>query len=868
MKSIIINSSIVILLVYTTTAQSIQPFFQLRTNDLVNKSFSIELKLKPGQLKDSGTIYFSPVDYIVYNQITEIVKVQDNGTLKIWKKVKEPGYINFSNILNIKQRGHYLTEPGDDVVVRLNSIGFEFSGNGAKKYELQYRLDSIERSISKVSTKTGIKAFYLDSLGEFFAWKNYCQEKMDKGLLLFKEYEKEISEYAFAQINDRYINEIHSKLSEKFGSLIDYGAGGKNIQPSTLVKIYDSTFSPTVEKWQGYVSNGQMMQMSRMKYLLDRAFYFDPKRMLSQDEVALLLFKDLFHVYQGKERERLAVNSFPKGLMLSRGFTPEVEQLLGEYYATPGFPEWKKWMKEKELEIRVKKISNQAPVFSLPDNNGRLISNKDLIGKTAIMCFQSDDAKSLRKTNVMLQKVAARFSKTPEVVVLNIHTEKDNAKWQKEILTTKAKNIINISTGGMGIEHSIIKDYAITSYPWIWVIGPNGKILNADDPINDNLNDEKLLTAFIQKKNDHFKIEKQKAISASKDGPYVFYQDNSCIAYFIDNKMLNKMTIKNIKNQAFWVQTDLDKKFAVTLQKSNTIQPSEYSEVEKLLALSDIEGNFDAFRKLLQRNKIIDDNFNWTFGKGHLVFAGDMFDRGNQVTECLWLLYSLEEKAKSVGGYVHFILGNHEIMNMEGHHQYSAKKYSANAILMGKTLTELYNEGGEIGRWLRTKNIIEKIDNILFLHAGISPEVSKSLLSIDDINKIARPYYGRKIDSTEKDLLMIYDSRIGEGYRVSPFWSRAYYKGNKISNNQLDSTLQKFNVRRIVTGHTIVADTISLHYNKKVINIDTKHKDGKSEALFIEGGCFYRVNSYGKKVLLFVDEKLKRIEKSISNIEK
>ena len=34
-----------------------------------------------------------------------------------------------------------------------------------------------------------------------------------------------------------------------------------------------------------------------------------------------------------------------------------------------------------------------------------------------------------------------------------------------------------------------------------------------------------------------------------------------------------------------------------------------------MLILSDIEGNFEAFRKLLQANHVIDDNFNWTFEK-------------------------------------------------------------------------------------------------------------------------------------------------------------------------------------------------------------------------------------------------------------
>ena len=62
----------------------------------------------------------------------------------------------------------------------------------------------------------------------------------------------------------------------------------------------------------------------------------------------------------------------------------------------------------------------------------------------------------------------------------------------------------------------------------------------------------------------------------------------------------------------------------------------------------------------------MDSACHWTFGKGHLVICGDLFDRGNDVTAELWLLYKLEEEAKEKGGYVHTILGNHEIMNLSG----------------------------------------------------------------------------------------------------------------------------------------------------------------------------------------------------------
>jgi hypothetical protein len=276
-------------------------------------------------------------------------------------------------------------------------------------------------------------------------------------------------------------------------------------------------------------------------------------------------------------------------------------------------------------------------------------------------------------------------------------------------------------------------------------------------------------------------------------------------------------------------------------------EKSEYSKVKKQLVMSDIEGNFGAFRKLLQGNGVIDADFNWTFGDGHLVLIGDFFDRGEQVTEVLWFIYYLEEKAKAAGGYVHFILGNHEIMNLSDDLRYVQQKYKDNAILLNQKYESLYDENTELGRWLRTKNIIEKIGGVVFMHGGISAEINEMNLSVSSINRLARPYYA---DTTYKYPDIRTDIIIND---LGPFWYRGYYTGRKATSQQVDSTLSAFDVNHIVTGHTIVSDTISVWYNGKIMNTDVHHAAGKSEALMIEGDKYYRVNAEGRKVLLLKD---------------
>jgi len=80
------------------------------------------------------------------------------------------------------------------------------------------------------------------------------------------------------------------------------------------------------------------------------------------------------------------------------------------------------------------------------------------------------------------------------------------------------------------------------------------------------------------------------------------------------------------------------------------VPEDEYVLPETMFVISDIEGNFAGLKMILQSAGVIDKALHWSFGKGHFVFNGDLFDRGGQVTECLWFIYKLESEAEAAGG--------------------------------------------------------------------------------------------------------------------------------------------------------------------------------------------------------------------------
>lgn len=333
------------------------------------------------------------------------------------------------------------------------------------------------------------------------------------------------------------------------------------------------------------------------------------------------------------------------------------------------------------------------------------------------------------------------------------------------------------------------------------------------------------------------------------DGPYVLYRNDSVFVKYVEDNSgvksarTDSMPVTMKDKIILSVNTDeAGKTFSVVLKSKLTDEKSEYNGVKNMLVISDIEGNFAALRKLLQGNGVIDKDFNWTFEKNHLVLTGDFVDRGATVMEVLWLIYSLEEKAKAAGGYVHFILGNHEIMNMTGDLRYVHERYSEHAAIINKNYMQLFGPDAEIGRWLATKNIAERIGDMLFTHGGISSYVNHLKIPLKEINEISRPFY---TDTTYE----YKDNRLGVLFSdFGPFWYRGYYKDiPRATMAQIDSTLEFYGIRHIATGHTIVAENISTLYKGRVINTDVHHAQGHSEALLVEKGKFSRVNAAGEK---------------------
>ncbi|HMI04009.1 MAG TPA: metallophosphoesterase [Pedobacter sp.] len=793
----------------------------------------------------------------------------------------KPVWINLNSVLGSKNKLN-LYEPGDSIHLDLENGELIYSGRNSDKFKMLQELKR-SRALLKVPNILGINEnkpdrdlYKVDAVQEYLKWSSFFDDNLKLIEQIFQSYQNKISAFAFGYLKADLISDVEYERLRKFGKLRDQFSILK-ISPDRLGQLFDSTAYNNSVKWlHSYTgkTSSYYYYYDFVRKSVERKYNFNSDHELFKTAARKVAYADLAkNIYSGD-----MLQGFFVYLLTERGLkehtygdkqqSPEIEHLLKEFYKMPGYPAYKTYVKGYEQMIREWAISvgHNAPAFNLMNERGNLYTKKDLKGKVVMLNFLDDSMES-GEMAVALKKMQLVFERNRDVLFVNVFVERDKMLWNKDMVASVngIKNVINLYINDEEKNNPILKyynvkaysEFGVKAYPKIFLLNSRGQFVFNGEFMRVNGGPLERITYHVLpdplRDNGACLIsEINKQLALMKDGPYVFHTKDSVILYQIKSTFQSERNaIADIAGKQLNVQTDrFDKIFKVNVKSNLSVETDKWNRPMKLFVLSDIEGNFAAFRKLLQSNKIIDDQFNWIFGKGHLVFAGDMFDRGVQVTECLWLVYMLEEKAKAAGGYMHFVLGNHEIMNLQGDHRYVEDKYKGNAALMGKTLAQLYNEDSELGRWLRTKNIVEKIGDLLLTHGGISNEMSNLKLPVGEINQLARPNYANK-EADYKDV----NTRTIMSSKVGPFWYRGYYDlKSKVTEAGIDSILRSFDVKHIITGHTIIADTISTHYSNKVINTDTKHKDGKSEALLIEDKNFYRVNAEGKRVLLFKEE--------------
>ena len=310
-----------------------------------------------------------------------------------------------------------------------------------------------------------------------------------------------------------------------------------------------------------------------------------------------------------------------------------------------------------------------------------------------------------------------------------------------------------------------------------------------------------------------------------------------------------------------------------------------YKGVDRIVAIGDVHGDYDQFVNVLRTAGLIDEKEGkWSGGKTHLVQTGDLLDRGPASRQVMDLLMELEKQAKKAGGAVHVLIGNHEAMNIYGDLRYvspeefesyrTKKSEELRDRLFKLTVEDLKSKGtppptgnefrkkfdeehplgwvdqrlafghdGKYYKWLMQHNVIVKINDVIFMHGGISPKYAAT--TIREFNQKVR---GELQDFNTLENGMTID-------QDGPLW----YRGLAQAPEQelaahVDRLLKTHEVEHIVIGHT-PSPAVQTRFGGKVIRIDvglSKVFGGPPAFLVIEGSKYYAIHR-GNKLPLPTD---------------
>ncbi|MGB2718100.1 MAG: metallophosphoesterase [Vicinamibacterales bacterium] len=344
---------------------------------------------------------------------------------------------------------------------------------------------------------------------------------------------------------------------------------------------------------------------------------------------------------------------------------------------------------------------------------------------------------------------------------------------------------------------------------------------------------------------------------------------------------------------------------------------------QRVVAIGDIHGAEENLVALLQTAGLIDQQRKWTGGRARLVQTGDFTDRGAPVRHVMDLLMRLEDEARRAGGRVEVLLGNHEGMNIlrdlrdvspdafgsftnadsEARRNKAFMAHATIARRFGEELNrnewlrthpagyveyiEALGPSGRYGRWLRSRKVVTKVDDSLFMHAGLSPQ---SNATVDDVNRMVEREirtYDEAVSTLQQAGLIapsftlqeivaalsselnriaamlkekkelspeITQEYVGRLQRVitidkwgmlaadGPLWFRGYATLGEDALPQIEALLKRLGAARFIVGHTPqIPGSISARFGNRIFLIDTgmltsHFKGGRPSALEIAGG--------------------------------
>lgn len=148
---------------------------------------------------------------------------------------------------------------------------------------------------------------------------------------------------------------------------------------------------------------------------------------------------------------------------------------LNEY---SDLPEYAEFLQAFYREVDAVSPGNPAVPFTLPDQNGNMVSMEDFLGKYVLLDFWAGWCIPCLDEFPYMRKLYKSYSRD-QFEIVAISTEKDSLRWLQTI--QRFDNPWPQLYGGNGFQQKTFQAYKGGGIPFYILVGPDGTILRHND---------------------------------------------------------------------------------------------------------------------------------------------------------------------------------------------------------------------------------------------------------------------------------------------------------------------------------------------------------------------------------------------------
>lgn len=251
--------------------------------------------------------------------------------------------------------------------------------------------------------------------------------------------------------------------------------------------------------------------------------------------------------------------------------------------------------------------------------------------------------------------------------------------------------------------------------------------------------------------------------------------------------------------------------------------PTELEAPPRIVVIGDLHGDIAMLCSCLYMANIINTQMEWIAQppNTYVVQMGDQLDSLSRDSKESWeklddvklieFTDKLDHIARKKGGRFISMIGNHEIMNLQGNFMYvSPHSMARSGGSQGRF--QRFKPGGLYATLLAKRNVVQKIGSLVFCHAGLLPHHLDLVNNhLESINNLYRKFALNQ-PMTSNEQFKIHELFVSE---LSLLWNRLYLNTSTEMDQVLEQTLNRTHTHHMMIGHNPVPHITPL-YNYKL----------------------------------------------------